>query len=291
MSSRRVLLVPSLVHGSVEHYYDFLLGYLFPITLWLARHPGTPVTIRSCAGMDPWFALLPPGTDVEIVPAGGLLRRFVSHREPRVVLRSLDNPRTFRRSELDEFVARIRSVADVPAVGSGRGVVVVERGALSDAASRRSVPNLAEVAAAVATVADGPLTMLGATPVPPRDQIAAHTSAHLLVGQHGAGLVNMLWMPTGSTVVELLPPLNRQVRTIYLELAAVLGHSYLAVPQESVHAPVDAAALVEALRRRPAPVPQTAGVRLRREAFRAGKLTEERLRRAPLVGSALRRLT
>jgi capsular polysaccharide biosynthesis protein len=182
-------------------------------------------------------------------------------------------------------------VADVPAVASGRGVVVVERGALGGAASRRSVPNLGEVAAAVATVADGPLVMLGETPAPPRDQIAAHTSARVLVGQHGAGLANMIWMPAGSTVVELLPPLNRQVRTIYRELAAVLGHSYTTVPQESAHASVDASAVVAALRRRPAPVPQTAGVRMRREAFRAGKLAEERLRRAPLTGSVLRRLT
>lgn len=131
MTSGRALLVPIVPQGSVGKFCDFLLGYL-----------------------------LPPGVDLQMVPPGGMLRRLVIHGERRVGLRSLGNPRTCSRSELAEFVGGIRAVADVPDAASGQGIVVVERGQLRDAVSLRTVPNLAEVAAAAAvrahTYASGP---------------------------------------------------------------------------------------------------------------------------------------
>ncbi len=69
------------------------------------------------------------------------------------------------------------------------------------------------------------------------DQVAMFRKAFVIVGNHGAGLSNMLFMPSGGAVVELLPFRNgffdfRPIgcsfkhQVIYKKLAGDLGHSY-----------------------------------------------------------------
>lgn len=59
------------------------------------------------------------------------------------------------------------------------------------------------------------------------DQAACMSQVSMLVGVHGAGLTNMLFMPTGSTVVELLPA--GADSALYCVLAGILGHRYICV--------------------------------------------------------------
>ena len=126
-ADRRVLMVPNQFQGSVDQYYHFLLGYLCPITRWLQRHPGTPIAVRHCGPMMPWIELLPPRTDVKVVPAGTMLTRDGGHRQPRVVLPPLDNPLVFRRDYLSGFADEIRRTAGVSLPTSPTGVVVLRR--------------------------------------------------------------------------------------------------------------------------------------------------------------------
>jgi len=69
----------------------------------------------------------------------------------------------------------------------------------------------------------------------------------VLIGQHGAGLAQMIWMQAGGTVIEVRPPLPAQVETLFERLARVLGHSYRRIPQQSVHSRVDPEVLEQAI--------------------------------------------
>ena len=54
--------------------------------------------------------------------------------------------------------------------------------------------------------------------------MALFASADLLIGVHGAGLTNMLFMPPGGMVLELLPPLCATAS--YWGIASALGITY-----------------------------------------------------------------
>jgi hypothetical protein len=290
MVTRRVLLLPNQASGSVEHFYHFLFGYLCPMVLWIERSGATRVTVRDCGPMTPWFDVLPPGVDVDVVAPGVMLQRVVGRHQPMKVLESMDNPMLFDRRAFRLFA---KTVAGPPSDHSGPAsaqVLVTDRGRpdpfytgpLSQNPTagndRRSVPNMAEVTHALE--AGNPARLIDAATMSPRDQIQSFSSACAVVGQHGAGLANMVWMPAGSTVIEILPPVRDDVRELFRDLADTLGHSYGRVDQESLHSDVNPADVLEALRSAPPPRVLGPTETARRRLLRAGKSTEVRLRRS-----------
>ena len=60
--------------------------------------------------------------------------------------------------------------------------------------------------------------------LPFAQQLQSFLTAETLIGVHGAGLSNMLWMPDGATVLELLPPLCASIS--YWGMAAPLQLNY-----------------------------------------------------------------
>ena len=88
------------------------------------------------------------------------------------------------------------------------------------------------------------MSILDTADLDPHQQIAALANTDLLVAQHGAGLSNLVWMPRGSGVVEIKPPLIPTISSIYSNLAGARGLGYRAVDQAGEHASVDVEAVV-----------------------------------------------
>jgi len=57
------------------------------------------------------------------------------------------------------------------------------------------------------------------------DQVRLLSQAHRVLGLHGAGLTNMLWMPQGSLVIEIRFPQDAD-NNCYFSMASALGHRY-----------------------------------------------------------------
>ncbi len=243
--------------GSVEHFYHFLLGYLCPISQWMDRARPRHVIVRDCGPMNPWFELLAPEVDVEIASVSVMLRHVVQRRRRCVILPPLDNVALFDRDVIRAFTARVRRGAG-PMTEEEAEILVVDRGSSdpfyaspssevkTSGSERRSVSNMEELAAALN--AAGECQLVDAALLKPREQVHAFTAARMLVGQHGAGLANMVWMAPGSTVVEILPPVRPVVVGIFPRLAAACGHRYVRVLQADLHGPVSIPAVLEALR-------------------------------------------
>jgi len=53
------------------------------------------------------------------------------------------------------------------------------------------------------------------------------SEAEIVVGPHGAGLTNVMFMPTGGLLVELLA--HRRVKPCYFSLASAVGVRYACV--------------------------------------------------------------
>lgn len=256
---KRVMAVPANWQGTPEHFYHFFLGYFAPLVLWQERTGVLEIAVRDCGPMNVWFDLLRPDTDLELMPPGVMLERVMSHRQERVVLRDWDNPTRFHRRSLADFTAAVlprvvdahhRVSAPVPRI------TLLERRPNpeyyhSSAAETpgggsqwRSVPNIDEIADALAPL--GEVSIVDTAELSPAEQIRRLHATDLLVAQHGAGLANMVWLPKGAGVVELLPPLPQTIDTIFSNLAAARSLGYLKVDQVDVHASVAPASVAAA---------------------------------------------
>lgn len=257
----RVLLVPNQWDGSVQEYYHFLLGYLGPVLVWLERHPGTQIAMRDCGPMQPWIDALLGNEDLEILNPGAMLHLFAGKRHKSRVLRGFDDPARFNSAHLQEFrdIALRRAGITTSAAADMAGITVIDRATSGEfnataaaevpasGASVRSIPNLRETVTSPSFTSAGAVQVVDAAHMSPIEQMQLFSSTSLLIGQHGAGLANMLWMPRGSAVVEILPPSPPWVEPIFSNLATALGHRMAVVRQDGPHSAVDAAALAGAV--------------------------------------------
>lgn len=258
------MAVPANWQGTPEHFYHFFLGYFMPLVLWQERSGATEVAVRDCGPMNVWFDLLRPGTDVELLPPGVMLERVLSHRQERVILHDWDNPTRFHRRSLEGFTQAVlpRAVGAATAASStaasGRSprITLLERrpnpeyyhsGAAETpggGSEWRSVPNIDDIADALADLGD--VRIVDTAELDPREQVRTLHTTDLLIAQHGAGLANLVWLPAGAGVIELLPPLPPTIDTIFRNLAAARSVGYRAVDQTDLHAAVDPRSVVEA---------------------------------------------
>jgi len=247
----RMLLVPDQWSGSVQEFYHFLLGYFAPLVLWLEKHPGRPFSVRDCGPMNPWFDFLPGSPDLEVLTPGDMLHVFAARSRPSTVLRGMDDPNRFSPERLAAFRNMVLFANGISNSSTEQRVTVIDRlssgsfnkttAAEVPASGRdvRSTPNLSQLAACLL----GPIRALkwgiaDSAEIPPRGQLELFASTTVLVGQHGAGLANMVWMPPGGTVVEIQPPRPDYEPPFFRNLARACGHTYNRIEQEHDHAEI-----------------------------------------------------
>ena len=227
-----------------------------PVALWVESHPRRSVTLRDCGPMRPWLDLLGRQVDLEVVQPGHALHLMAGHRIRHTVLPGLDNPNRFKRKTLEKGTQALRRCLNLPEPirDSCREVTVIARETNDDfyhgpgsethmsGSMRRSIPNLRAAAEAIAGT-----TVVDFASWSPHEQVVRMQGTRVLVGQHGAGLAQMIWMPIGGSVIEVRPPLPPQVENLFERLAHILGHSYRRISQQSVHSPVDPEVLERAI--------------------------------------------
>lgn len=258
---QRVMVVPAQWQGSVEHFYHFALGYFVPLVRWQESTGSMAFDVRDCGPMNGWFELLRDGSDIGFMPPGVMLERYLSHRQERQVLRDWDNPTKFHGATLravrDAVVPR-SLISAAPPSSRPRITVLDRRPSPSfylesgsevhgSGADWRSVPNMEAVASTLDSIGD--VALVDAASLAPREQVALMAATDVLVAQHGAGLANMTWLPPGSAVLEIQPPLPPIIDMIFANLAAALGHDHVLLRQEHEHAAVEPAGVRGAVER------------------------------------------
>lgn len=252
----RVLVVSNHWDGSVQVFYHFLLGYFAPLTVWLRRTGEKRIAVRDCGPMNIWFDLLAKEIDVQVVKPGVALHSLAGNRSRHHVVLGLDYPDRHTTRKLHAAIEAMRSFADEDG-GLGAPILVIDRQTSDDfhsgpqsetemsGARRRSIPNLPEICGQL--LSSDNYTIVDMANMPPSDQISLAAQANTLIAQHGAGLVHMIWMPAGSTIIEIHPPLPDEAIDVFRHLAKALGHQYMTVPQSDVHAAIDPSALQSVL--------------------------------------------
>lgn len=253
------MLVPAQWNGSVQHFYHFFFGYLMPVRIAQERLRLTEFAVRDCGPMNPWFDLLPQGTELEFMSPGVMLQRVLTNRQEHTILHGWDDPTRFHRASLRRFsdaildrVGATRSSANL----STPHIVLIERRktpdfflsaeseVFSSGTDFRSLPAIDSLGAALGRL--GTVTTVDAAELAPAEQVRLFSTADLLVAQHGAGLSNMVFQPRGASVVEIKPPLQPTIGATYMNLASAMSLGYIEVAQEHDHAGVEVERVVSA---------------------------------------------
>jgi hypothetical protein len=249
---KRMMAVPATWQGTPERFYHFLLGYFVPLVLWQESTGAREIAVRDSAPQNAWFDLLRPDTTVEILPPGVMLQRLLSHGQERIVLHDWDNPTRFHRRSLEKARKAVLGRfpdSDTRLAHDRPRITILERRPsidhyrsdraelLGGGADWRSLPNINDLMGALGSLGD--VNVVDTAGMSPREQVDTLRCTDLLVAQHGGGLSNMIWMPAGAAVIEILPPRPTTIDTIFRNLASASRLAYEAVPQADEHAPVD----------------------------------------------------
>jgi len=201
--------------------------------------------------MNRWFDLLPESSEVEIMTVGDVLHVLAGDLQAHRVLRGMDFPDQFPSRDIAAFAERTRAIARARASATPPHpvTVVTDRASFDDffatpaaewpesGSQKRSVPNLADI---VRTWDDPTVALIDGAQSDVYQQILLHSRARVLIGQHGAGLTNMIWMAPGSSVIEILPPMPADASHIFANLARACGLHHFVINQRDVHAEIDA---------------------------------------------------
>lgn len=276
-STGRLLLLPGNRNGLTTGYFHFLFGYLLPVAHWLRSSRVRSVDVRHVGPLDTWFDVVRGHAHLRVLsePLRGDGAPSEWRNRRTLTLSGWDTSYAFDLRKIGSAVSFLRSQDRRAPPLNSAGITVVARGipdpwyadhGLTSASQRRSIGNLDEIAAQLSQRGD--VELHDAAQLAPVYQVDLFSRTRVLVGQHGAGLANMVWMPPGSVVIEILPPVHcigHRNRRLFRALAACMGHSYAAVPQADRHAAVDPGAVLSAYDRCPKPRPENVLERLTRQ--------------------------
>lgn len=264
--------------GKRDHYYHFVLGVMLPLCNYLSKEgpAKTPVLVETCGPFDRILHELRLRRLIvtERRSHQRLQRTLTPELAAPVSLGGYDlhNPRTSLSTEIDhkairraatwiskrlgKGVAKYQERLEADWTGSPR-ILVIDRAppdpyyasALSirksSGAQRRRIGNHAEMVAAIASGFGNCHNVLleGKSLA---KQIALFQLADVVVAQHGAALVNTIWLRPDARVIEVAQE-DRAPRPNFLQLAEALGFAHRFVGQDSSFGPVDIPTVIAAL--------------------------------------------
>lgn len=200
--------------GSVTRYYHFVFDQLWPCFDLLRSGRLNRTTRVFVERRGPFVDLLSVALDWNLelfdpmdgAPAG-LPVLEVAGKNPKCC--------RFRDADSNAFAEHLLDVFGASGVDDGPRVLFIERGepdpfflgkdspSAGGGITRRSIVNHADLRAALETAYGSDLMNVQLEKRPFAEQLRLFRSAQLVIGQHGGGLTNALWMKRGGHLVEI----------------------------------------------------------------------------------------
>lgn len=288
MDSKGLQLIPCTIGGSPTHYYHFLLGFVIPLLeerefIWNKKKYSS-IHSPSFGPMNRLLEELDlPG--LQIAPASrsrGILTRIMTRwlgrrgfklhipcgdfrskmflpgrdgyfRYSREVFQQTKNT---VRELLHQHWERAVHLADQDYAATSKRILLVQRGVAPKDdqdrnSTRRSIPNMAEIAAAI-DHAYGGCVVIELENCSLAQQVALFGQADAIIAQHGAALSNLVWARPTTKVVEIHPAtfdMRKQRLDHFGYLCRCMGLAHERVHQDTAHAPTPPQSVVAALDR------------------------------------------
>ncbi len=253
---------PANRSGRPDRFFHFIVGYLAPTLTALAdSEVDGPVGVMSVGSLDRlWADCRHP--EIRVIPEAEF--DAVAAQAPvRLAARGYDSPHAHvlapwpavRRAVMHAYGVDPKDAGGSDARKGSPRILVVERrpgeapadGAVGagSGSDRRSIPNLADLAAALGSAGEVRVEAMEGLTLP--EQMRIFRWADVVVAQHGAALANLIWTRKGTRLVEIVTPDKANVLPGYYE---ALGLEVAHVTQDDGHAVVDVDAVLDGVTRR-----------------------------------------
>jgi hypothetical protein len=239
--------------GSIQHYFHFILGFLFPLVLWIVNNnigSSSRLLIKDdgimmCKIIDLFNHDIIILDDKEFYDATS---------DKDIVLDGYDDTSKKLHELTPDIIFNVRKyIWNLCSVKknqkNNQGLTLIERvypnsfyfsdkcEIQGSGTSRRSIENHYELKSYFKDKIPDYFRNDILDDQSIFNQVNIFSNTKILVGQHGAGLVNMLWMPAGSIVVELIP--SGVTFSCFSILSELSGLRYFSYPQKTFHSPID----------------------------------------------------
>lgn len=243
-SKGTIRIIPQLFEGHIEQFYHLLFDILLPLSLVLDQTPSkVNFTIQELGVLTPML-LKVFGERVKIKP----LSESKPNEEQIILMGMTPNEMNVEGADLDILIERFFNKLKIEKSEKPNKIILLERGPPdpyyvtntrfhSSGAPRRSIKNHKELENLIGSKVKPTYEFHNLTlkNMSIEDQVRMFNSAALVIGQHGAALSNMMWMPKESTVFEL----GHISKTYFTRLSKVMNHKYSVIDYGERHITVD----------------------------------------------------
>lgn len=246
--SEAAILTVKEMPASVQHFAHFMMDYFVHVALWCDEHPATPVVVRDCGPCTPWFELLPAGNRVTVLPLSEVKKLSSLYPDNVHVMPGAGQ---FAPPRHSDRLPRFRAMFTTQVEPQGRNRVMATRSMSpsfysspeserrSSGPRRRRIGNEDRLARLLNRWWS--FTVVEFFQLSPREAVTMMSSCSVFFAQRGAALMNLLFMPPGATVIEVLPQefsSNQGHADLYRRACGHLGLRYMRIMQKSQFARV-----------------------------------------------------
>ncbi|MEO9965306.1 MAG: glycosyltransferase family 61 protein [Reichenbachiella sp.] len=218
--------------GTLDNYFHFIFDFLLPLFLIIERSPKVRIGIPfvNLGYQKKYLAKLFSDQVFDSSQNSGKLESIEMHGMNSLLVRS-------SLSQLSSFKSYVVNTLGIKLAASAKKVIVIERAAprekmrlpnvpLSDTGSfKRNIVNHETFRAFLSENLKKEFEFVNVKLeyCSLEEQVQLFDQSILTIGQHGAGLANLIWMRASSNVLELR---NDLLRRHYLNLSKYIGLNY-----------------------------------------------------------------
>jgi hypothetical protein len=243
---KEVFLNPILFGGgNVEHYYHFVFDLILPLSLLLKESSANcNFYVEEFGPFSERVQELFPGR-VKTIKASEIHQ--ISERHPICGMNPTDV--FLSHSTLQEFCFNIGKCLQIEEATQANKIILIERLPPSPyflnnakikgaGASRRSIHNHHKLAETLSSMVKEPFEFhnLRLEELSFQEQVDYFSKACIVIGQHGAGLANCIWMKPHSTVVEFSSDLSKNHFRI---ISRIKKHKYSCYKTSADHTVIE----------------------------------------------------
>jgi len=246
--------------STLNNYYHFLTGYLTPIIDLLLKNNDKDITyvVRDCGLMNEWFIPLKKYYKIEILHIEKFLFES-SESQDKIIFNNYDDPRSFKSNNMDILLDKLKNFYKTTnLINKEKNIAILNREFAKKNISHftqisnksRFIENIDELLNSINKLNN--CNLVDTSTLNSEDVINVYNKINFLIGQWGAGLTNMIWMPPKSTIIEITAEedlVKDFWKNCYKDLAFVLGHNFISLKvQKTWDGPVNVNKILEIIK-------------------------------------------
>ena len=262
MSTKKEVILIARDSSLLNNAYHFFIGYLVPLVDYLSKNANNETTyiLRGSGVMNRWLYSLQNifKIEINILDTEQFLTKALTTKDV-VIFNDYDKIDLFVENKIKILLNKLRNFYRVDHfINKENNIVILTRSFAKnnislytkDSKFSRFIENVDELHNEI--LKTNKCKLVDTSEDEYKEVLKCYTESNIIIGQWGAGLTNMIWMPRNSTVIEITAKeikIISEWRDAYKYLAKCLGHNFISIQaQETWDGPVNINKILELIK-------------------------------------------